>query len=130
MPRPSTLSTPSSALNRFRWPTGPWPSRYRLPPHHRRPRNRPHNVLLSVSRLRQAQGLPPRCQGRRQTLPVVAEPTAQPLTPRRVTWLVLRRATQRTEAETQQLTQLRTQSPVVAEAIALAQDFAALVRQR
>ena len=47
-----------------------------------------------------------------------------------MTWLVLRRATQRTEAEAQQLTQLRTQSPVVAEAIALAQDFAALVRQR
>ena len=87
-------------------------------------------VTASVSRLRQAQGLPPRCQGRRQILPVVAEPTAQPLTPRRVSWLVLRRATQRTEAETQQLTQLRTQSPEVAEAIDLAQDFTALVRQR
>ena len=37
---------------------------------------------------------------------------------------------QRTEAETQQLTQLRTQSPEVAEALDLAQDFAALVRQR
>jgi transposase len=83
-----------------------------------------------VSRIRQAQGLPPRRQGRRQTLPVVAEPTAQPLTPRRATWLVLRREAQRTEAETQQLTQLRTQSTEVAEAMDLAQDFAALVRQR
>src|SRR5882762_3481875 len=87
-------------------------------------------VTAYVSRLRQAQGLPPRCQGRRQTLPMVAKPTSQPLTPRRATWLVLRRAAQRTAAETQQLTQLRTQSTAVAEAIDLAQDFAALVRQR
>jgi transposase len=59
-----------------------------------------------------------------------ARPTAQPLTPRRATWLVLRREAHRTAAETQQLTQLRAQSPAVAEAIDLAQDFAALVRQR
>src|SRR6266853_4782905 len=87
-------------------------------------------VTAYVSRLRQAQGLPPRCQGRRQTLPVVAKPTSQPWTPRRATWLVLRRAAQRTEAETQQLTQLQAQQAEVAEAIDLAQDFAALVRQR
>src|SRR5207253_5386737 len=53
-----------------------------------------------------------------------------PLTPRRATWLVLRRETQRTAAETQQLTQLHAQSAEVAEAIDLAQDFATLVRQR
>jgi transposase len=87
-------------------------------------------VTAYVIRLRQAQGLPPRCQGRRQSLPVVAEPTSPPLTPRRATWLVLRREAQRTEAETQQLTQLRTQSTAVAEAIDLAQDFTQLVRQR
>jgi transposase len=52
------------------------------------------------------------------------------LTPRRATWLVLRRETQRTEAETQQLAQVRAQQAEVAEAIDLAQDFAALVRQR
>ena len=87
-------------------------------------------VTASVRRIRQAQGLPPRCQGRRQTLPVVAEPTSPPLTPRRATWLVLRREAQRTEAETQQLTQLRAQSAEVAEAIDLTQDFLQLVRQR
>jgi len=87
-------------------------------------------VTAYVSRIRQAQGLPPRCQGRRQTLPVVAEPTSPPLTPRRATWLVLRREAQRTEAETQQLTQLRAQSAEVAEAIDLTQDFLQLVRQR
>src|SRR5712691_8684083 len=87
-------------------------------------------VAASASRLRQAQGLAPRRQGRRQTLPVVVEPSSQPLTPRRATWLVLRREAKRTEAETQQLDQLRAQQTEVAEAIDLAQDFAQLVRQR
>ena len=74
--------------------------------------------------------MPPRRQGRRQILPVVAEPVSQPLTPRRATWLVLRRAEQRTAAEAQQLAQLHAQSAEVAEAIDLAQDFTLLVRQR
>jgi transposase len=87
-------------------------------------------VAAYVNRIRQAQGLPPRRQGLRQTLPVVAEPTTPPLTPRRATWLVLRREAKRTEAERQQLTQLHAQSAEVAEAIDLAQDFATLVRQR
>jgi transposase len=87
-------------------------------------------VAAYVSRLRQAQGVPPRRQGRRQSLTVVAEPVSQPLTPRRATWLVLRREEKRTEAEAQQLAQLHAQSAEVAEAIDLAQDFAQLVRQR
>jgi transposase len=87
-------------------------------------------VAAYASRLRQAQGLPPAHRCARQPLPRVAEPPCQPLTPRRATWLVLRRATQRTEAETQQLTQLYAQSSEVAEAIDLAQAFATLVRQR
>jgi transposase len=87
-------------------------------------------VAAYASRLRQAQGLAPRRQGRRQTLPVVAEPASPPLTPRRATWLVLGRAEQRTETEAQQLTQLHAQQPEVGEAIDLAQDFAQLVRQR
>ena len=87
-------------------------------------------VTAYVSRIRQAQGIPPRRQGLRQILPVVAEPVSQPLTPRRATWLVLRRGERRTEAETQQLAQLHAQSAEVAEAIDLAQDFATLVRQR
>jgi len=87
-------------------------------------------VAAYARRLRQAQGLPPGHRRARQPLPAVAEPACQPLTPRRATGLVLRRETQRTEAEAQQLTQLQAQSPAVAEAIDLAQDFAALVRQR
>ena len=87
-------------------------------------------VAASASRLRQAQGLAPRRQGLRQTLPVVAEPACQPLTPRRATWLVLRREEKRTEAEAQQLTLLRAQQAEVAEAVDLAQDLTHLVRQR
>jgi transposase len=87
-------------------------------------------VAAYASRLRQAQGLAPRRQGLRQTLPAVAAPTSPPLTPRRATWLVLRREAKRTEAEAQQLTQLHAQSAEVAEAIDLAQDFTQLVRQR
>jgi transposase len=87
-------------------------------------------VAAYARRLRQAQGLPPAHRRPRQALPIVMEPPYQPLTPRRATWLVLRRATQRTAAETQQLTHLYTQSSAVAEAISLAQDFATLVRQR
>ena len=87
-------------------------------------------VAAYVRRLRQAQGLAPGHRGARQSLPAVAEPSCRPLTPRRAAWLVLRRAEQRTSAETQQLARLHAQSTEVAEAITLAQDFATLVRQR
>ena len=87
-------------------------------------------VAAYASRLRQAQGLPPRRQGLRQTVPAVAEPASPPLTPRRATWLGLRREAQRTEAEAQQRTLLRAQQAEVAEAVDRAEDFATLVRQR
>jgi transposase len=87
-------------------------------------------VAAYARRLRQAQGLSPGQRCPRRSLPRVVEPVCQPLTPRRATWLVLRREMQRTEAEAQQLAQLRAQSAEVAEAIDLAQDFATLVRQR
>jgi transposase len=87
-------------------------------------------VAAYARRLRQAQGLPPGHRCPRQALPPVAEPPCQPLTPRRATWLVLRREAKRTEAEAQPLAQLRAQQAEVTEAIDLAQDFAALVRQR
>jgi transposase len=87
-------------------------------------------VVAYARRLRQAQGLPPGHRCPRQPLPAVAEPRCQPLTPRRASWLVLRRETKRTEGEGQQLTQLHAQDPEVAEAIDLAQDFTQMVRQR
>jgi transposase len=87
-------------------------------------------VAAYARRLRQAQGLPPGHRRARQPLPAVAEPSCQPLTPRRATWLVLRRETKRTEAEAQQLAHLREQQAEVTEAIELAQEFIQLVRQR
>ena len=87
-------------------------------------------VAAYARRLRQAQGLRPGQRCPRQPLPRVAEPVCQLLTPRRAAWMVLRHPTQRSEAETQQLAQLCAQSPEVAEAITLAQDFLSLVRQR
>ena len=87
-------------------------------------------VAAYARRLREAQGLAPGHRRPRQSLPRVAEPVCQPLTPRRATWLVLRREAKRTTAEVQQLAQLHAQSAEVAEAIDLAQDFATLVRQR
>jgi transposase len=87
-------------------------------------------VAAYARRLRQAQGLAPGQRRAQQPLPVVAESPYRSLTPRRATWLVLRREEQRTEDETQQLAQLRAQHAEVAEAMTLAQDFATLVRQR
>jgi hypothetical protein len=77
-------------------------------------------VAAYARRLRRAQGLPPGHRRARQPLPTVAEPACQPLTPRRATWLVLRRETKRTEAEAQQLTHLRAQQADIAETIDLA----------
>ena len=61
-------------------------------------------------RLRQAQGLSPGQHRPQQSLPSVFESPGQPLTPRRATWLVLRRETKRIEAEAQQLAQLQLRS--------------------
>src|SRR5437899_1049826 len=90
-------------------------------------RDRYARVAAYARRLRQARG--PARRRPRQSLSSVAEPVYQPLTPRRATWLVLRREAKRTAAEAQQLTQLHTQSAEVAEAIDLAQDFAQLLRE-
>lgn len=87
-------------------------------------------VAAYARRLRQAQGVPPGHRRAPHPLATVAVPRCQPLTPRRATWLVLGHVAKRTEAEAQQLAQLRTQNHQVAEAIDLAQDFAQCVRQR
>jgi transposase len=87
-------------------------------------------VARYAQRLCQAQGQAPRQQPSRPALPVVAEPHHQLLTARRAAWLVVRRAEQRDAEEARPLAQLRAQHPDVAEAVALTQDFADLVRQR
>jgi transposase len=61
---------------------------------------------------------------------VVAEPSSRHLTARRATWLVVRRPERLDGDEAAQLAQLQAQHPEVAGAIALAQDFTRLVRER
>ena len=87
-------------------------------------------VALYVRRMRQAQGLAPGQRRSAQPLPTVTEPPRRPRTPRRAPWLVLRPVAQLTAPDHDQLAQLTQQTPALAEAVALAQDFAALVRQR
>src|SRR2546425_3487798 len=76
-------------------------------------------VAAYARRLRHAQGLSPGQRRPRRSLPNVAEPVSQPLTPRRAAWLVLRRETQRTADEVQQLVQMRAQAAELSEAIDL-----------
>jgi transposase len=87
-------------------------------------------VARYAQRLRQAQGLQPRERRLGQTLPRVIEWQPQPLTTRRATRLVLKRPEHRTKADIQLLAHLESQHPDVAEAIGLAQDFGAIMRQR
>jgi transposase len=87
-------------------------------------------VALYVRRMRQAQGLAPGQRRSTRPLPTVTEAPRRPLTPRRATWLVLRPPERATMQDHHQLAQLIQQAPELAEAVVLAQDFAALVRQR
>jgi transposase len=87
-------------------------------------------VALYVRRMRQAQGLAPGRRRSTRPLPTVTEAPRRPLTPRRATWLVLRPSERATTQDHHQLVQLTQQAPALAEAVALAQDFAVLVRQR
>jgi transposase len=87
-------------------------------------------VALYVRRMRQAQGRAPRQRRSDQPLPAVTEAPWRPLTPRRATGLVLRPSDRSTDEDHHQLAQLTAQAPALAEAVALAQDFAGLVRQR
>ena len=87
-------------------------------------------VARYAQRLRQAQGLSARQRVTRQPVPAVSEPQTPLLTPRRATWLVLRRPDTREAREAPVLTALEGQHPAFAEAMGLAQDFAQLVRNR
>jgi transposase len=87
-------------------------------------------VALYVRRMRQAQGLAPGQRRSAQPLPAVTEVSRRPLTPRRATWLVLRPPDRCTQEDHRQLAQLTGQSPTLVEAVALAQDFADLIRPR
>ena len=83
-----------------------------------------------AQRLWQAQGLRSREQRPGQTLPLIIEARQQPLTTRRATRMVLKQPRKRTDADTQLMEHLKAQHGELAVAITLAQDFAAIVRER
>jgi transposase len=86
-------------------------------------------VARYARRVRQAQGLNSRPPLPRGKGPEVIEPRQPPLTPRRATWLVLRRPEQRDAGDDRLIRQLKDQHADLAVAIELAQEFAAIVRQ-
>jgi transposase len=82
-------------------------------------------------RLRQAPMRPARGRpARRPCLAPIVERPHRPLTPRKATWLVLRRAEERDAEEAERLQRLRLSPTEIAEAIGLAEEFIALVRTR
>jgi transposase len=87
-------------------------------------------VARYAQRLRQAQGMPPREPRSGHTLPLVMEVQPRPLTTRRATRIVLKRPQLCTNADAQLITQLQAQHRELAVAIALAQEFCAIVRER
>jgi transposase len=88
-------------------------------------------VAAYVRCMREAQGVTSRL--RKATAPLkVRVSSEKPLTPKRATWLVLRRDDKREEmpADQELLGQLQAQHSELAKAIELSQDFAELLRQR
>lgn len=88
------------------------------------------SVCRYVRCLKEAQGLPKRghTSPSSQAQPISARHRS--LTPRRATWLVLRRPEQQAPGDEQRLARLHAQSPALQTAITLAQEFAQMVRQR
>ena len=80
-----------------------------------------------TQRLRQAQEGAVRKRGSR-SLPPVADPHRQPLTPRTAAWLVLRHSENRDATDAEQLNRLRTQHVALTEGITLAEAFVAMIR--
>src|SRR3954451_15223714 len=88
-------------------------------------------VARYTQRLRQAQeGAALQQPSRRQSPAAVIDSPKRPLTPRTAAWLVLRRAEGRDAAEAERLNRPRFQPGALADAIALAEAFTALVRTR
>jgi transposase len=86
-------------------------------------------ILGYLTQLRKAQGLAPRTRTVQPGPPVI-DPSVQGCTPRQATWLVLRQPDHLTAEEQALLDRLRQAHPAFAQAIALAQGFAQLLRAR
>jgi transposase len=92
-------------------------------------RGRRSTVLGYLTQLRKAQGLAPRTRTMSPG-PPVTDPTVQGLTPRQATWLVLRQPAHLTVEDQALLDRLPQAHPAFAQAMALAQGFAQLLRAR
>jgi transposase len=86
-------------------------------------------VLGYLTQLRKAQGLAPRTRTM-PPAPPVTDPTVQGVTPRQATWLTLRRPQDVTADEQHLLARVCQAHAAFAQAIALAQGFAQLLRAR
>ncbi len=86
-------------------------------------------ALDFIAAIRRQQGIAPM---QRRGVPVQAatDPTIRPLTPRELVWLVLQRPDQLDDAEQTRLLHARQSAPAVESAVALAQEFAVMVRER
>ena len=92
-------------------------------------RGKRSTVYSYISRLRRAQGLP----GKRRTGVIdgtLVDAAQRPATPRSVAWAVLRRPEKREQSDQQCIAEVCQRDPVVAEAVALTEGFARLVRER
>jgi transposase len=85
-------------------------------------------VFSFITRLRKALGIPAKNRTIRDGK--VALPDERPLTPREAVWLVMGRPEQRDETAKERIAELREAHPDLAEAIALAEGFAELIRAR
>lgn len=84
-----------------------------------------------TQRLHQAQDdAVPRQSSPPRPVPPVSDPRKRPLTPRNAAWRVLRRAEHRDAEEADLLNRLHTQHAALTEAIVLAEDFVAGLRDR
>lgn len=86
-------------------------------------------VLRYIGRLRQAAGVAPRTRTPQLATPVT-DSSVGTLTPRQATWVVFRHPDKTTDSDTTLLQRLGQLAPAIAEAIALGQAFAHLLRSR
>ena len=92
-------------------------------------RGKRSTVYSYIRRLRRAQGLP----GKRRTGATagkVVDNARRPATPRTVAWAIVRRPEKRDEADQQRIDEVCQRHPIVAEAVALGEAFARLVREQ
>jgi transposase len=127
--RPPSILDPYKAYLRERWQAGYRNAKELYHERHAQGFAGKYSIVAAyVSRLRPPQGRITRRRTPGSPATIVA--VDKPLTPSRATWLILRHEATLNDDEKQQRARLQAQEGAIAEAIALTQDCAALVRQR